>query len=163
MGAVSRCSTLIPIFTISLFSKKMVEAKVAKPAKAVPAKKAEAKDDSAEDQEGPLQVGQETVCQVVRQGNLHWLQTWIEEPTKTHLFFRLKAAPPKKTPGSTLERSVPSSTRVKGTKHLLATRPRNPRSARSGVKLLALMVAQEQFEPNSPQTSLLSLWDTVFA
>merc|ERR1712137_24953 len=35
------------IFTISLFSKKMVEAKVAKPAKAVPAKKAEAKDDSA--------------------------------------------------------------------------------------------------------------------
>merc|ERR1712063_97849 len=121
----------------------MVEAKVAKPAKAVPAKKAEAKDDSAvKTKKVRSKSAKRPFARLYAKAIFTGYKRGLRTNTKTHLFFRLKAAPPKKTPGSTLERSVPSSTRA-----------RNPRSARSGVKLLALMVAQERFEPNSPQTS----------
>merc|ERR1712135_194039 len=74
-----------------------------------------------------------------------------------------EAVPAKKKPDSMLERNVPSSTRARDTKLLLATRLRNPRSARSGVKSPALMEAPELFGPSSPPTSPPLLWDTVFA
>merc|ERR1712071_504710 len=62
---------------------------------------------------------------------------------KIPLSSRLKVAPPNRTLGSTLERSALSSTRANATRHLLETRPRNPRSVPSGVRSPALMEVLE--------------------
>merc|ERR1712071_493161 len=109
------------------------------------------------------QVAQATIRQALLQGYFHWLQAWIEEPTREHILsFKLRAALPNRMPGSTWERNAPSSTRARGTKLPLVTRLRNPRSVRSGVRSLVLMEAPELFEQSSPLTFLLWLWDTVF-